>query len=85
MNKIVETRKKKPRELKLPTFDSMQYAIGSHEVLQSEEDALYKTKPNKKGVHRYDSVCFHCKKEVLPETDPGDDDHYIIYESKGQK
>jgi len=78
--KIAETKKEHPRDMELPTLDVMRCAVAEHEVLVTEEDRLFESEPDVEGKRSYDSTCFHCGKELLLETDPEDEDGYLMYE-----
>jgi len=78
MVKIAEIKKDHPKDLELPTFDAMRCAMSEHEVLQTEEDKLFELLPDSDGISRLDSSCFHCRKKLYLETDPDDEEGYLI-------
>jgi death-on-curing protein len=80
MIKLAETTKKHPKDLKLPILDPMRCAVSDHEVLLTEEDQLFESEPDDKGIKHYDSVCFHCRRKLHLETDPNNEEEYIIFE-----
>ncbi len=76
----IKKEKEHPKDLELPTLDVMRCAMAEHEVLVIEEDKLFESSSDEKGIKHHDSVCFHCRKMVHLETDPNDDDVYLISE-----
>jgi len=85
MIKIAEIKKDHPKDLELPTLDAMRCAMSEHEVLITEEDRLFDSEPDEKGIRHWDSTCFHCRKEVHMETDPDNEDGYLIFEYEEQE
>ena len=50
MIKIAETTKKHPQDMELPTLDAMRCAVSEHEVLRTEEDKLFESVLDGKGM-----------------------------------
>ena len=80
MLRLSDTRSKQQHDLELPTLDVMRCAVSDHEVLLSEEDKLFNSEPDDQGMRNLDSRCFHCRKEIHLETDPEDEEGYLIME-----
>ena len=82
MTKIVKSRNKRPQDTELPVLDTLRCAVSEHEVLLTEEIRLYQSMSDGQGVKHIDSICFHCQKPLCLETDPDDEDTYLISESE---
>lgn len=85
MIKIAELRKDHPKDLELPILDVMRCAMSEHEILLTEENKLFESEPDERGIRHYDSTCFHCRKELYLETDPNNDEGYMIFEYEEQE
>ena len=81
----IEKRLEHPKDPELPTLDAMRCAMAEHEVLMTEEDKLYESEPDEKGIRYWDSTCFHCSQKVHLETNPDGDEEYFIYAWKEQE
>ena len=80
LTKIVEAAKEHSQDTELPILDAMRCAVSEHEVLRTEEDRLYESMPDGKGIRQLHSTCFHCRKKLYLETDPEDEDTYFMFE-----
>lgn len=80
MLKLLDTRSRQQHDLELPILDVMRCAASDHEILLSEEDRLFNSEPDDEGIRHLDSTCFHCRKEIHLETDPEDEEGYLIVE-----
>ena len=78
--KILEMDKAGPKNLELPTLDVMRCAVSEHEVLLEEENRLFESEPDDRGIRHCDSMCFHCGKKIHLETDQSDEDAYMMTE-----
>ena len=78
--KIAEVGKTHPKDLKLPTLDSMRCAVAEHEVLQTDEDKLFDSEPDEEGIRHFDTKCFHCSKKLHLETELDNEEGYMIWE-----
>ena len=78
--KILEMDKASPKDLELPTLDVMRCAVSEHEVLLEEEDRLFESEPDDRGIRHCDSMCFHCGKKIHLETEQSDEDAYMMTE-----
>lgn len=82
--KMSNIKRKHPSDLELPILDVMRCAVSNHEVLITEEDKLFESQLDSKGIRHLDSTCFHCRKQLHLETDPEDEEGYLIFEYKKQ-
>ena len=78
--KIVVGRNEHPKVMKLKKLDSMRCAIAEHEFLVRDEDKLYNSVPDEKGLRRIYTTCVHCKKKIGLETDPKNENEYFFWE-----
>jgi len=80
MLKLSDATKKHPKDLELPILDVMRCAVSDHEILITEENKLFESQPDSDGIRHLDSTCFHCRKQIHLETDPEDEEGYLIFE-----
>ena len=84
MLKMSDAKRKHHLDLELPLLDVMRCAVSDHEVLITEENKLFESSPDSDGIRHFDSSCFHCRKKIHLETDPEDEEGYLMFEYEEQ-